>query len=233
MPTPSRLPSANSPLQSALRLAGMRACRLLFRIEARVAGGSSGFWAASVSATGPVVRLYSGTSLLGEWSLAAPFLPVDYSIRGNLVRVALPISSGSIGSIELIRSPFDTAPSSLVDYDGDTIPDAFDNCTCTANAQQLDSNRDGIGNACDPDFDESGSVDSADATFMQACIGFALYANEVSPYHNPSRDESCAVGDLDEDGLVTAGDQAMLTARLGAEAGPSAFAERAGGNSCP
>src|SRR5688500_1997304 len=39
-----------------------------------------------------------------------------------------------------------------LDSDGDSVVDAFDNCTAVANANQLDSDGDGYGNACDADF---------------------------------------------------------------------------------
>ena len=37
--------------------------------------------------------------------------------------------------------------------DGDGLLDPFDNCSRADNADQLDTDADGIGNACDADFD--------------------------------------------------------------------------------
>jgi len=45
----------------------------------------------------------------------------------------------------------------VVDTDSDLVPDAFDNCTALANgpaegSNQVDSDQDGYGNACDADY---------------------------------------------------------------------------------
>lgn len=47
------------------------------------------------------------------------------------------------------------------DTDGDGIPDARDNCPSVPNADQLDANHDGIGDACQ-DFDNDGVINSKD-----------------------------------------------------------------------
>lgn len=61
---------------------------------------------------------------------------------------------------------------SIVDFDGDTIADEIDNCPDIANTDQLDSDTDGIGDACDPtpngdippppDLDADGIEDALD-----------------------------------------------------------------------
>ena len=48
------------------------------------------------------------------------------------------------------------------DTDGDGILDNVDNCLDRANADQRDTNGDGIGNACDPDLNDDCRVNFAD-----------------------------------------------------------------------
>ena len=60
---------------------------------------------------------------------------------------------------------------SVADTDGDGVPDAHDNCQTVPNGPllgacqfQQDADADGYGNACDADFDQTGTVGSADLT---------------------------------------------------------------------
>ncbi|MBA2734138.1 MAG: thrombospondin type 3 repeat-containing protein [Acidobacteria bacterium] len=48
------------------------------------------------------------------------------------------------------------------DADGDDIPDSTDNCPTTFNPDQLDTDADGAGNACDADDDNDGVLDTVD-----------------------------------------------------------------------
>jgi len=50
----------------------------------------------------------------------------------------------------------------VADTDGDGVPDASDNCPTTPNADQLDTDGDAQGNACDADDDNDGVLDAAD-----------------------------------------------------------------------
>ena len=53
-------------------------------------------------------------------------------------------------------------PAPEPDADSDGVPDSADNCPAVANADQLDQNGDGVGNACDLDQDGDGASDGAD-----------------------------------------------------------------------
>ena len=48
------------------------------------------------------------------------------------------------------------------DTDGDGVLDANDNCPAVSNPDQLDTDGDALGNACDPDDDNDGAPDAAD-----------------------------------------------------------------------
>ena len=48
------------------------------------------------------------------------------------------------------------------DVDGDEVPDGADNCVTTPNRDQLDTDSDGMGDACDSDDDSDGWPDSQD-----------------------------------------------------------------------
>ncbi len=76
------------------------------------------------------------------------------------------------GRIDLGETdPNDPSDDTLVDSDGDGIPDLSDNCPADANATQLDSDSDGVGNACDncPDEANSNQLDSDDDGTGDAC----------------------------------------------------------------
>lgn len=50
----------------------------------------------------------------------------------------------------------------FLDSDSDGVADGSDNCPSTANADQLDTDGDGLGNACDTDDDGDGVLDGSD-----------------------------------------------------------------------
>jgi hypothetical protein len=93
---------------------------------------------------------------------------------------------------------------SRLDADGDGVLDGADNCRAVPNADQRDTNRDGFGNACDPDLDDNDVVNRRD---------FELLRSFVGPRPPP-------VADLDGDGKTDAADMKILQAYLGKAPGP-------------
>ncbi len=66
---------------------------------------------------------------------------------------------------DLINLPLVVLP--IIDDDADGVADIADNCLLLANADQLDSNGDGFGNACDPDLNNDLLVDFLDVQLLK------------------------------------------------------------------
>lgn len=66
---------------------------------------------------------------------------------------------------------------SVTDGDSDLVPDQFDNCLVIANGpneapkNQRDTDADGYGNACDPDYDQNNAVTITDFSTFLADFG--------------------------------------------------------------
>ena len=104
------------------------------------------------------------------------------------------------------------------DTDADGEPDSSDNCIDVANGpllpgpaalDQRDTDGDGYGNACDPDFNNDGVVNAVDLAVLKAQFFHA----------GPN-----LAADLNGDGVVNAVDLARLKARFFQPPGPSALA---------
>ncbi len=91
------------------------------------------------------------------------------------------------------------------DTDGDGVDDFSDNCAADPNADQRDTDRDGFGNECDPDFNNNGTVDAFDFSQLKSVFGLV------------AEDE-----DLNGNGVVDVFDFSKLKAKFGQAPGPSA-----------
>lgn len=95
----------------------------------------------------------------------------------------------------------------VVDTDGDGIADTNDNCTLVGNADQLDTDSDGYGNRCDPDFNNDYVVNAVDLAYMKV----HFFSND-------------SLADLTGDGVVAAADLGILKVMFFAAPGPSGIA---------
>jgi len=98
----------------------------------------------------------------------------------------------------------ETIAAPAIDSDGDGVPDNQDNCTLVANANQRDTDGDGYGNRCDPDFNQNKVVDPLDINTLKAKLG------TVSPNH-----------DLNGNGVVDPMDLNIAKTYMGKPPGPA------------
>lgn len=90
------------------------------------------------------------------------------------------------------------------DSDGDGVADNLDNCKLVVNANQRDTDGDGYGNICDPDFNQNKLVEPLDLNSLKAQFG------KASPNH-----------DLNGNGVVDPVDLNILKSYWGKAPGPS------------
>lgn len=141
----------------------------------------------------------------GSWEVYGelPLVPVTDLRMHN--------DSGLLFAATFGRGIWSTAVFIVDPSDTDGVPDNQDNCIFVNNADQIDTDGDGIGNACDPDFDQNCVVNFLDiSAFTQAFLSNdALY-------------------DLNNDGSVNFLDYIVLSNAFLDSPGPSGIA-----NLCP
>ncbi len=111
-------------------------------------------------------------------------------------------------------TPFGDQP----DGDGDGVPDYVDNCTDAKNADQLDSDGDGYGNACDGDLNNDGRTDSLD-------LGLFKKAFTSTSGDDP---DLRAATDFNGDGKIDSLDLGLFKKLFSKSPGPSALRCRNG-----
>ena len=92
--------------------------------------------------------------------------------------------------------------SSFSGSDGDGVPDDADNCPSVANADQLDTDADGLGDVCDDDDDGDGFTDEQEL------------ADGTNPLDPTSCKDGCFSWDVDANGRVTALADGLLLMRF-------------------
>ncbi|MCG8589615.1 MAG: thrombospondin type 3 repeat-containing protein [Proteobacteria bacterium] len=103
----------------------------------------------------------------------------------NVTGVSVDTTLIQDGTIDATPAPAETVP----DTDGDDVRDDVDNCVALENADQLDTDLDMLGNACDADDDGDGVDDGEDA--------FPLDSSETTDTDGDGTGDNA---DLDDDG---------------------------------
>jgi hypothetical protein len=99
------------------------------------------------------------------------------------------------------------------DLDGDGVCDEADDCSGTPNPSQLDSDFDGYGNACDPDYTNDGLVGLGDIARLAARL--------PSTFADPEYE---AALDADGDGAIGDAEADLVSGGFGGPPGPSGLA---------
>lgn len=136
-------------------------------------------------------------------------LTIDASLVGQLIQIGFSNTATNFDGSGVFYDNINFEVAGDIDTDGDGVGDSLDNCTLVANADQRDTNGDGFGNVCDPDFDNNGVVNFLDIS------GWVPFFNT-------------ACGDVDQDlngdGGCNFGDFSLIPAYFGQPPGPSGIA---------
>jgi hypothetical protein len=96
----------------------------------------------------------------------------SYDVTGRLTVVTYDDGSGISYTYDNAGSITNkTVLAAALDTDGDTVPDALDNCTLIANTDQRDTDGDNYGNMCDGDLNDDGIVNFFDFGLFKTHFG--------------------------------------------------------------
>ncbi|MCS5568109.1 MAG: thrombospondin type 3 repeat-containing protein [Pseudomonadales bacterium] len=110
-------------------------------------------------------RLDAELILKSDGRILIQYLDFRDGMTSDSATVGLASPDGKVGSQVVFNASYlenELAVLFKIDIDGDEIDDAIDNCVSVVNTDQLDTDADGTGNACDADDDADGIADALD-----------------------------------------------------------------------
>lgn len=141
------------------------------------------------------------TELSGKWGTYALDFLIDESRVGDVLSFGFSAISTEYNGSAVF---YDNLSFGRVDADGDGIPDSADNCMEIANANQRDTDGDGIGNFCDADLNDDCIVNVVDLGIVKS-VFFSTDAD----------------ADFNGDGIVNVIDVGLMKASFFEAPGPS------------
>lgn len=157
---------------------------------------------ASAALTAPTTLAISADPAgLSDLSTSSAEIQItNASDPSNVVVVPVTVLKGSL----VAGQPF-------ADADGDGIADGQDDCTLVSNADQRDTDSDGYGNVCDPDYNGDGRVGIPDFNLIRSQFG---KRSGVDADFDPNVDHN-------GDGVIGLPDFNVLRSYFGGVPGPS------------
>lgn len=170
-------------------------------------GGANPYPYVSRSGSSLAVAHVSGIAALLRGAFPyAPFTRIDATLRATALDLgaAGPDDDYGYGLPDALGA-YESLARDDADTDADAVPNLVDNCTAVSNADQRDGDADGYGTACDPDLNNDGVVNFADAAQLKSLF----YGID-------------AAADFNGDGQINFADLAILRRYFYGSPGPAA-----------